>query len=99
MAMRIVVFLFLSFLSIATFAQDSVFHWSVTSKRLGNNQYEILFATNGNASWQLYAPNQLLSDVPTTELQFNDSAIQLSGPFKETGNVKNEQSNLFNTTV
>ena len=85
--MRNVFFLFLSLLSITTFAQDSIFHWSVTSKRLGNNQYEILFTTNGNETWRLYAPNQLLSDVPTTELQFNDSAIQVNGSFKQTGNA------------
>ena len=81
------------------FAQDSVFHWNVTSKSTGKNEYEIIFSTKGNTKWQLYAPNQKLSDVATTELQFNDSAITHNATFGLSGNEKKEQNNLFNTVV
>src|SRR5947209_1251080 len=92
--------LFLGLLASAVcFAQDSVFHWKASSQKTGNNQYELIFSTTGNPQWQLYAPDQTLSDVPTTELQFADSSIQTSGTFKATGAVKNEQSALFDMPI
>lgn len=93
-----------AFLLIASFfakGQDSVqpFHWNVTSKRLSPNQYEIIFATPGNRNWQLYAPNQVLGDVATTELQFPDAALQVDKAFQDSGLVKKEKSALFGNTV
>lgn len=86
-------------ISLTGFGQDSVFHWKVSSQKTGDKQYEIIFSTTGNNQWQLYAPNQKLADVPTTELQFADSAIQLKGEAKISGSLKAEQSPLFNTAV
>lgn len=83
-----------------TQAQDSVqpYKWNVSSKKLAANKYEIIFATAG-AAWQLYAPNQNLDNVPTTEIQFSDSSIQVSRLFNDSGNLKTEQSALFGTPV
>lgn len=82
-------------------AQDSVsvFKWNVTSKKISDKQYELLFTTNGSAGWQLYAPNQTLSDVPTTEIQLGDSSIQLSNSIKDSGTVKTIHSPIFNSAV
>lgn len=80
-------------------AQDSIYRWSVTSKKIADNQYELSFSTQGNSQWQLYAPNQVLFDVPTTELQFADSSIQLNANFKQSGAANIVQSVLFNTSV
>ena len=82
----------LLFISFILFGQDSAYQWKVSSKKLAANQYELTFSTRGNTVWQLYAPNQSLSEVPTTEIQFADSAIQTDGNFKESGVAKNEQS-------
>jgi thiol:disulfide interchange protein len=90
-----VLFLF----SFFSFAQDSIYQWTVSSKKISASQYEIIFSTQGNSTWQLYAPNQNLSDVPTTEIQFTDSAIRLNGSFKESGAAKNKLSSLFNTNI
>ncbi|HEX8357424.1 MAG TPA: cytochrome C biogenesis protein, partial [Segetibacter sp.] len=87
------------FLSLSSFSQDSIYQWKVSSQKISNNQYEIIFATQGSSQWQLYSPNQKLFDVATTELQFADSSIQAVGSFKETGNLKNEQSSLFASNV
>src|SRR5688572_10137638 len=87
------------FLSLFTYSQDSLFQWKVNSQKVGNNKYELIFTTEGNHQWQLYAPNQRLFDVPTTELQFADSSIQLNGPVKEVGASKTEKSTLFETDV
>jgi thiol:disulfide interchange protein len=79
------------------FAQDtsSVFQWSVTSKKISTHQYELQFSTHGAGGWQLYAPNQILSEVATTELQFPDSAIQKTGDFQVKGTVQTVPSQIF----
>ena len=92
---------FLLISSIALQAQDtsSIFKWKVSSKKINDKTYELLFYSKGAAGWQLYAPNQLLSDVPTTELIFADSSIQLSGAIKDSGLVKIFQSPIFNSAI
>ncbi len=78
------------------FSQDSsVFDWRITSKRVGANEYELQFSINGANGWQLYAPNQVLSEVATTELKFSDSSIQLVDAFKDSGNIRTIQSSIF----
>ena len=78
------------------YGQDStLFNWSVTSKKVGEKQYELQFSTEGAAGWQLYAPNQVLSEVATTELQFPDSSIEKTTPFTDTGAVKVVKSEIF----
>jgi thiol:disulfide interchange protein len=92
---------FLLIVSATLIAQDSgsVFKWNVTSKKIADKTYELKFSTNGAGTWQLYAPNQLLSDVPTTEFVFADSSVQLSGIAKDSGQVKTIQSSIFNVPV
>jgi cytochrome c biogenesis protein CcdA/thioredoxin-related protein len=95
-------FFFLFFLvSIAIQAQDSVsiYNWKVTSRKIGDKQYELAFSTTGAKGWQLYAPNQVLSDVPTTEYHFNDSAINAKGTTIDSGSVATLQSPIFNVPV
>src|SRR5215203_5579808 len=83
------------------FAQDtsSSIKWEVSNKKVAENTYELQFTSAGGAGWQLYAPNQLLSDVPTTEFSFADSSIQLSGAIKDSGLAKTTQSSIFNVPV
>ena len=95
-------FFFLSLLSFnCLLAQDTltVFKWEIKSKKITDKEYELLFSTSGAAGWQLYAPNQSLSDVPTTEFSFADSAIQVSGLTKDSGTVNSIQSSIFNVPV
>ncbi len=86
----LVVITFLLFYTTAFTQNDSgsVFKWDVTSTKISDNQYELKFSTSGAKGWQLYAPNQFLSDIATTELFFTDSAIQLTGSLSDTGNLK-----------
>lgn len=83
------------------FAQDSLspFQWTVASKKLGEGRYEITFRTPARTDWQLYAPNQVLADVATTEVQFNDSAITVDKSFRDSGAVRTEQSTIFEMPV
>ncbi|MFN2437979.1 MAG: protein-disulfide reductase DsbD family protein [Chitinophagaceae bacterium] len=78
------------------FSQDSsAFNWKVTSKKLSATEYELQFFINGANGWQLYAPNQVLSEVATTELQFTDSSVRLIDAFKDSGNFKTVRSSIF----
>ncbi len=80
------------------FSQDStaVFPWKVTSKKIGDGAYELIFSTQPVQGWLLYSPNQLSQDIETTtELQFNDSSITQLGKFVETRDVKMFSNTLF----
>lgn len=84
---------------LTAFGQDNaVIQWQVSSKKISDKEYELQFATNGAKGWQLYAPNQVLSEVATTELNFSDSTIQTIGVFKDSGTVKTEASTIFEGT-
>ncbi len=77
------------------FAQDStIYKWQVSSKKIDEGKYELIFSTEGSSQWQLYGPNELISDIPATELEF-DSSVTVQPPFVETGSVKTIQSELF----
>jgi thiol:disulfide interchange protein len=95
-------FLFVLFFLISSFAfsQDSAsaLQWKVTSQKTGNGQYEVQFSVRNTNGWQLYAPNQSLSDIATTELQFPDSSIQLVSVIKDSGNAKTVKSSIFEGT-
>ena len=83
-----------------SYSQDSAaLNWNVTSTKLSNNEYELIFSTNGNSGWQLYAPNQVLSEVATSEIKFSDSAIKIINGFSDTGSIKNIKSPIFETGV
>ncbi len=57
-------------------------NWKFESKKNGDGKYEISFTGTVVGNWQVYAPNQTLLDVPTTELRFSDSTIRQEGDFK-----------------
>lgn len=81
-----------------TSAQDSaILTWKVMSRKLDAHTYEVLFTTRGNAVWQLYAPNQVIADVPAAELQFADSSIRIETPIKESGKSQTIQSSIFDS--
>ncbi len=79
-----VVFFLLVFSSISVFGQDStgaIPDWKVSSKKIAENKYELEFNGTISGNWQVYAPNQVLLDVKTTELLFADSALVQDGEF------------------
>lgn len=78
------------------FSQDgvSVFPWKVTSKKIGDGRYELVFSTSPAGQWELYSPSQKI-DLPTTELQFTDSSIKQQGAFIEKGEIKELKHPLF----
>ncbi|HEY0677576.1 MAG TPA: cytochrome c biogenesis protein CcdA, partial [Chitinophagaceae bacterium] len=80
-------------------AQDStVYKWNVTSKKVSEGTFELTFKTDGAPGWQLYAPNQVISEVPAAELLFADSGIVVTKPFTENGNVKSVVNPVFDNS-
>src|ERR1700704_4244469 len=80
------------------FSQDSaaVFPWKVSSKKIGDATYELIFSTQAVPGWLLYSPGQLSPDIETTtELQLNNSSITQEGKFSEPQNVKTFANTLF----
>ncbi len=78
--------------------EKDVFKWKATGNRIAPNQYELVFTSEGAEGWQLYAP-QVLLDVPTTVIDFSDSAIQTSGPVRDSGKLIKIQSPIFGQEV
>ncbi|MEI2739402.1 MAG: cytochrome c biogenesis protein CcdA [Chitinophagaceae bacterium] len=82
-------------------AQDSsaIKGWAVESKKLADGKYELLFTAPVTDGWQLYAPNQVLLDVKTTELKFSDSSITQEGEFILASEPGKINSAIFETSV
>lgn len=77
-------------------AQDSTaYKWEVAGKRIQDKVYELTFSTTGNSKWQLYGANEAIADVPSVELAFGDSSIEIKKPFKESGNSIAFKNPLF----
>lgn len=93
---------FLFFISAFSVAQDStnaIPGWKVESRKTGEGVYELQFTLPSFNKWQLYAPNQSLSDIKTTELQFADSSVQQQGGFVLEGTPVEIKSEIFEGTM
>lgn len=84
-------------LSIFLFSQDTakVYHWKVSSKKLSQEKYELIFSTVGAPGWQLFSPSQTIPGLQTAELKFGDSAITPQDGFRESGKLKEIISPVF----
>lgn len=82
-------------------AQDSsgVEGWEVRSEKKGEGLYELHFKGGVRSGWEVYGPNQVLLDLPTTELRFSDSSIRIAGPYEVGGEVSVVRSPLFEQDV
>ena len=88
--MKRIYFLFVTLVFfIGVRAQDSVaYKWTATSKKIQPDVYELTFSTAGNSKWQLYGANEVISEVPSVEIELEDSSIKILKPFKEGGASK-----------
>ncbi|MEO5947815.1 MAG: cytochrome c biogenesis protein CcdA [Chitinophagaceae bacterium] len=92
---------FLFFVAQTGVAQDSlgaIKNWTVESKKIADGKYELTFSGNITGNWQVYAPNQTILDIKTTELQFADSSIVQEGDFVLEGTPKEINSAILENT-
>ena len=81
--------------------QDSIGaikNWKIESKKIADGKYELMFSGTITGNWQVYAPNQTLLDIKTTELVFADSSIVQDGDFILEGSPKEINSAIFENT-
>jgi thiol:disulfide interchange protein len=91
-------FLFIALFSLVATAQDSsatIHSWKAESKKISEGKYELTFTTQAVDNWSIYAPNQKLLEVPTTELDFSDSSIKREENFI----VNDEQVTEVNSAI
>lgn len=91
---------FLIFIGVVS-AQDSlgaIKDWKIVSKKLDTGKYELSFSGSISGGWQVYAPNQTLLEVKTTELKFADSSIIQPGDFVLETSPKEITSLIFENT-
>jgi len=77
---------------------DSIFSWTATAKKISEKQYELRFEATAFSGWQLYAPDQTILEIPTTELRFTDSSIR-SARFQVSPAPITETSPIFQLPV
>jgi cytochrome c biogenesis protein CcdA len=82
--------------------QDSsiaIHSWKAESNKIGEGKYELSFIAPASGDWRIYAPNQVLLEVKTTELNFNDSAISQKSDFVfDASKITEESSSIFENT-
>lgn len=97
----IIVFFGLIFIQ-SSFAQDSpqgINTWKAGARKIADGKYELSFTATSLDGWEVYAPNQTLLDVKTTELKFADSSIQQQGGFILGDGSKKIKSSIFENTA
>ena len=95
MVRRLPFLLVLVFFFTGAIGQDTAYQWKASSNKIGDKTYELVFTSNGNPNWQLFAPNQLLNDAPAVTLEFRDSSLQVSPTFNQKGETKKVVSPIF----
>src|SRR5687767_8463565 len=95
----LVLIVFSSLITSVAYAQDSAaFDWKVSSKKISEKKYQLHFVTAIKNGWELYAPDQSISEVPAAELLLPDSSIAVEKPFFSTGKARNINNALFENT-
>jgi thiol:disulfide interchange protein DsbD len=78
-------------------AQDSTtaVSWTVTSKKISENKYQLKFNTNNEKGWEIYAPTIDFDGLKSAELILPDSSISITQPLQATTSGITVQSDIF----
>lgn len=89
------------FLFSNAFAQlDDPVKWNVSSKKIEDNKYEVIFDASIDMGWHLYSSeNPPGGPIPTTFIFNENSDYSLVGKAKPTGKAKVEQDEIFEMEV
>ncbi len=100
--MRKILFLFFVLTGFTAFTQDTLKgldSWEVSSRKTGEGKFELIFKAKVLPGWEVYSPNQLLLETPTTELEFTDSSISQVGDYIQDIQPKKVNSEIFGQEV
>lgn len=71
-----------------------VFKWNVSSKKISEKKYELIFTAPAVAGSSLYAPGQDLDGAQSASIRFSDSSV-VAGKFSGGTNIEAVPSSLF----
>lgn len=95
----LLLFILTGFFSFAQEVPSGAESWQVTSKKTGEGNYELSFTARVLPGWELYSPNQVLLETPTTEIKFTDSSIRQVGDYVLDVKPKMVSSEIFDQEV
>jgi len=95
MVRRLPFFFILIFFFTGAIGQDTAYQWKASSNKIDEKTYELVFKSNGNPNWQLFAANQSINDAPAVTLEFRDSSIKIVPTFEQDGESKKIISAIF----
>ncbi len=78
-AMRILLFIAFIVSSFAGFCQQGPVQWSVTSKKIKDNQYELLVTGSVEANWYVYAENGTVPELKAIRVETGNDSILPDG--------------------
>ena len=82
-----------------TCAQENVIDWSFSSKKISGNLYEIRSAATLKKGWHIYSQHPGDGPIPTSVAFIRSPILELKGGIKETGKIKSEKSDIFNSEI
>ncbi|MBN8668629.1 MAG: thioredoxin family protein [Chitinophagales bacterium] len=91
----ILLFSLLAQTNLSAQAPDTLVTWKVDSKKTGEGKFELTFTTSGAAGWQVYSPDQVISEIKMAELVFADSSILLEGTIQPVNAPQTVNSPIF----
>ena len=80
-------------------AQQNVIDWSFSSKKISGNLYEITLAATLKKGWHIYSQHPGDGPIPTSVAFIRSPILELKGGIKETGKIKSEKSDIFNSEI
>ena len=75
--------------------RHTAYQWKTSSNKIDDKTYELVFTSNGNTNWQLFAANQSINEAPAITLEFRDSSIKVVPTFAQKGETKSIVSPIF----
>ena len=82
-----------------TCAQQNVIDWSFSSKKISGNLYKIRLAATLKKGWHIYSQHPGDGPIPTLVSFIKSPVLELKGGIKETGKIKSEKSDIFNSEI
>jgi thiol:disulfide interchange protein DsbD len=69
--------------------------WKASSERISEKTYKLIFETENNGHWDIYAPGSMFDDLSAVTITFADSSLSISKSIEAEGNAETLKSPLF----
>ena len=69
--------------------------WKASSERISEKTYKLIFETENNGHWDIYAPSSMFDELSAVSISFADSSLAISKSIDAEGNAEILKSTLF----